>query len=418
MTIETLRIGMLGSGFMARLHLQALQSVRHCRLSALYSPTSEHREALAQEADRLGLGPCRAMGSVEELLRSGEVDAVWVVGPNDTRVEHLQAIRDAVVAGEAPLAGVAVEKPLGRTLGEARTVAALAEEAGLHHGYLENQVFAPAVTRGKAACWRQVAAGAGRPYLARASEEHRGPHSPWFWQAERQGGGVLLDMACHSIEVARFLLTAPGAPRDSLVAHTATGSAVSLKWSQPRYAAWLQEAVDASLDYRRHPVEDVAFGSLELADEDGRQLLVQATTSWAYVGPGLRIAIEMLGPEYSMSIDTLSTNLKVFVGDGVGGSPWHEELVEKQNAERGLLAVVEDEATTYGYVAENRHMVEAFRHHRSPLETLHDGVATIEWLMALYLSSERQTSVALPDGHLESYVPAVARREASEGEHR
>jgi predicted dehydrogenase len=52
--------------------------------------------------------------------------------------------------------------------------------------------------------------------LARAAEEHSGPHMPWFWEGELQGGGVLNDMMCHSVEEARFMLTAPGASRDSL----------------------------------------------------------------------------------------------------------------------------------------------------------------------------------------------------------
>ena len=110
----------------------------------------------------------------------------------------MRAIHDAATHREAALRGVACEKPLGRNLFEAREMLALAEDAGLNHGYLENQVFAPAVARGHDIVWRRAAPKAGRPYLARAAEEHSGPHAPWFWQGRRQGGGVLLDMMCHS----------------------------------------------------------------------------------------------------------------------------------------------------------------------------------------------------------------------------
>ena len=127
----------------------------------------------------------------------------------------MQAICAAVKAG-ASLRGVACEKPLARTVAEAKRMRALVVEAGLRHGYLENQLFAPAVTRGRELSWRRGAALTGRPYLARAAEEHSGPHSPWFWRGDLQGGGVLNDMACHSIEVVRHLLTAPGAPRASI----------------------------------------------------------------------------------------------------------------------------------------------------------------------------------------------------------
>ncbi len=86
----------------------------------------------------------------------------------------------------------------------------LIEEAGVLHGYLENQLFMPSLERGKQIVWARGAAFAGRPYLARAAEEHGGPHMPWFWQGDLQGGGVLNDMMCHSLEVGRYLLTKPG----------------------------------------------------------------------------------------------------------------------------------------------------------------------------------------------------------------
>jgi predicted dehydrogenase len=76
----------------------------------------------------------------------------------------------------------------------------------------------------------------GRPYLARAAEEHSGPHMPWFWRGDLQGGGVLLDMLCHSIEVGRHLLTPPGAPPEHPAAHQGLAQTASLKWSRPEYA--------------------------------------------------------------------------------------------------------------------------------------------------------------------------------------
>ena len=86
------------------------------------------------------------------------------------------------------------------------------KRVGLEHGYLENQLFAPQVETGRALLWARGAATTGRPYLARAAEEHSGPHMPWFWQGELQGGGVLNDMMCHSALVVRHLLTKPGEP--------------------------------------------------------------------------------------------------------------------------------------------------------------------------------------------------------------
>jgi predicted dehydrogenase len=183
-----LRIGLLGSGFIATFHLQALLGVRDAEVSGVFSPTRANREALANTADGMGLGPCKAYESVEELVASEEVDAVWILGPNDTRLDHMRAISKAMEGG-ASLLGVACEKPLARNLAEAREMLRLVEEAGLNHGYLENQVFSTAVQRGKDVIWRRGVPAAGRPYLARASEEHSGPHAPGSGSARGKGAG-------------------------------------------------------------------------------------------------------------------------------------------------------------------------------------------------------------------------------------
>ena len=163
---------------------------------------------------------------------------------------------------------------------------ALAREANLLDGYLENQVFAPAVARGREILWARGARAAGRPYLARAAEEHSGPHNAWFWRGELQGGGVLSDMMCHSVEVARFLVTDPAKPRASLTAKRVTAQVATLKWSRPEYAAELRRRFGPEVDYRRRPAEDFARVMVEYEDDAGLPVLIEATTSWSYVGPG------------------------------------------------------------------------------------------------------------------------------------
>jgi predicted dehydrogenase len=406
--IARLRIGLIGSGFIANFHLQALVSVRHVSVTGVYSPTAANREALAAKANALELGPCRAFASLEAMLISGEVDAVWIGVPNFARLDTMREIHRLVKAGWAKLAGVACEKPLGRTLAEAREMLRLAEDAKLNHGYLENQVFSSAVQRGKDIVWRRAVPVCGRPYLARAAEEHSGPHMPWFWQGSRQGGGVLSDMTCHSVEVGRYLLTKPGAPRTDLTLVSASATVGNLKWTRPQYAERLKRMMGAEIDYTKRPAEDFARGALVFRDVEGHEVMVEATNSWAYVGPGLRILIELLGPEYAMEFSSLNTGLKVFLSRDVTGGQG-EDLVEKQNAEQGLMPVLENEADIYGYVGENRHMVDAFRRRRRPLETFHDGVAVAQMLMALYRSAEIGQVVTLPAPELETYVPPVAR---------
>lgn len=406
-----LRIGFIGSGFIAKFHAKSFESVRHAEIAGVFSATPAHREAFAQAVDAAELGPCQAHDSLESLLAS-DIDAVWILAPNDKRLEIMRALNAAVKSGRSKIRAVACEKPLGRTLAEAREVLALAQDAGLAHGYLENQVFASAVERGKEIIWRRAVPASGRPYLARAAEEHSGPHEPWFWQGERQGGGVMSDMMCHSVEVGRFLLTAPDAPRSSLTLKSVQGSVAHLKWTQAKYAQNLIRDFGAQVRMLARPVEDFARATVTLEDEDGREVIVEASTSWAYVGPGLRIDLALLGPEYAMEFSSLNPSLKVFLSRAITGGKG-EDLVEKQNAEQGLMPIVEDEAGTYGYISENRHMVDCFRHGRTPIETFEDGVEVVKMVMGLYKSAETGRVVSFPDDDLETYVPAPARAEGA-----
>ena len=128
----------------------------------------------------------------------------------------------------------------------------LAEDAGLNHGYLENQVFAtrrPTRQRDYLAAGR---AGAGRPYLARAAEEHSGPHGPWFWQGERQGGGVLSDMMCHSVEVAPLPAHAARRAARRLTPISANATVATLKWTRPSMSPGC-ESNGADVDYAAAP---------------------------------------------------------------------------------------------------------------------------------------------------------------------
>lgn len=407
-SVPPLRIGFIGSGFIAKFHLKSFESVRHAQICGVYSPTTAKCAAFAEATNEAQLGPCTAHDSLNALLESPDVEAIWLLAPNDTRLDTMHAIHAAVKSGRSNVRAIACEKPLGRTLAEAREMLRLVEDAGLSHGYLENQVFATAVERGKEVIWRRAVPAGGRPYLARAAEEHSGPHEAWFWQGARQGGGVMSDMMCHSVEVGRFLLTRPDAPRGSLKVKSVNGSIGYLKWSRAAHAAKLQETYGKSVDLIGHPVEDFARATVTLEDEDGAPLVIEASTSWAYVGAGLRIDLALLGSEYAMEFSSLNPALKVFLSREITGGEG-EDLVEKQNAEQGLMPIVEDEAGTYGYIGENRHMVECFRHGRTPIETFEDGVEVVRMIMGLYLSAELGRTVDLDGADLENYVPVTAR---------
>jgi predicted dehydrogenase len=118
--------------------------------------------------------------------------------------------------------------------------------------------------------------------------------------------------------------------------------------------------------------------------------------------------MELLGPEYSLAINTLDSGLKIFFSRNVIGKAG-EDLVEKQNAEIGLMPVVANEETEYGYIAENRHMVQSFLRGRRPEENFGDGLNVTELLMTAYMSAEKGKTIPFPPPGLENYVPAVAK---------
>lgn len=411
MATKRLGVGMIGGGFVGKFHIRSWVGVRDADiLGVVGQPDDNTAEEAVALIRQLGVGQAKVYESITDMVADPAIHALWICAPNFARIEIMEEIAHAIEAGKGELVGVACEKPLGRNTAEARRMLELVEKVGLLDGYLENQLFAPAIVRGKDLLWSRGAALTGPPYLARAAEEHSGPHMPWFWEGELQGGGVLNDMMCHSVEVAQFLLTAPGAARDTLRPVKVSAHTSCLKWQQPHYADQLAANSGGKTDYRKRPAEDFARALVEYRDSDGNERVVEATTSWCFVGAGLRLSMEMLGPEYSLSVNTLDAGPKVFFSREVTGDAG-EDIVEKQNAEMGLMPVVSDEGAEYGYIGEDRHMVQSFLAGTRPSENFSDGVAVTELLMTAYMSAEQEKTIPFPPPDLATFVPAVAKGE-------
>ena len=284
-----LGVGFVGSGFNARFHMQGLQAVRDVEVRGVWSPNLEHASSAAALARHLDIGVAKAYASIRDMVADPLIDALWLTGPNHMRLENMEEIVHALEGGAGTLRGIACEKPLARNVTEAKRMLELVKRSGVAHGYLENQVFAPQIEAGRSRIWARGAAATGRPYLARASEEHSGPHAPWFWRGELQGGGVLNDMMCHSVLLVRHLLTQPGAPRASVRPVRITGHIASLKWSKGPYPAKLAALYGREVDYAKRPSEDFASVSIEFATPEGQILIGEASTSWSFVGAGRRM---------------------------------------------------------------------------------------------------------------------------------
>jgi len=401
-------VGFIGSGFNTRFHIQAWRGVRDADVLGVWSPNDKNAASAAELARSLDVGRAKAYKSITAMVADPHIHALWLCGPNQARIENVEEIVHAIKTGKGELKGIACEKPLARNVAEAEQVAELVKSVGLKTGYLENQLFAPHVEAGKQLLWARGAATTGRPYLARAAEEHSGPHMPWFWQGSLQGGGVLNDMMCHSALVVRHLLTEPGEPLSSVKPVRVTGHIASLKWSRPKYVKKLRADMGRAVDYSRRPSEDFASVLIEFKTADGHKVIGEASTSWSFVGAGLRLSAELLGPEYSMKWNSLDSGLQLFFSREVTGRAG-EDLVEKQNAEQGVMPVVPEEYAAYGYTGEDRHFVRVFQGKEKARLTFADGVEVVKMLMTCYRSAEEGRTLSYPSRGIESFVPKVAQ---------
>jgi predicted dehydrogenase len=360
------------------------------------------------------LGEGRIYKSISEM--APHVDVIAIFAPNYVRVEHVEEIVDAAKKG-APLKAVICEKPLARNLAEARRVVALAKEAKLRTIYFENQLHMKTMqaTRTQLA---PVAQAMGPPVLTRSSEEHAGPHNAWFWDATRQGGGVMSDMGCHCLAVAWYALTPLGKSPRFLEPQSVMADLSLLKWGQPRWRKDLKQRFD--VDYEKSPAEDFATGIVNFRNPDNGQIVKgQFTVSWMYDKQGLRLGLDGIGPGYAFEMNSLRSPLELFIGDAAAAGMDNVELaLEKSTTSRGLLAVQPNEADLYGYTDENNDAVAAITKGTPPLLDWDYGLEIVRLTMAAYLSSERKATIDLTDPatnkELEKYVPLIQQGRGAE----
>ena len=330
------RVGLVGAGHSSRTHALSMQRVPDGRVVGVWSRTRARAEAFAKEFT-LELATDR----VEELVRA--VDVVCVNSPNACHAEH------AILAARAGK-HVIVEKPLAVNLDEARAMLQAAREAGVGLAYAEELPFVPKFVRAR----EILRSGTlGDPLYVTQREAHAGPYSPWFFTREEAGGGVLMDMACHSIECVRWLLGKP--PVTRVTARVAT------------------------LDPSRGPLDDHAVVQLEFAT--GASATCEA--SWVLQG-GMQSRLELWGTRGYLDVDLLhgSGMRQYSKGGGAGSAGWsmaHADYLQEN-----------------GYPQELAHFLDCFRAGRTPDESGEDGLAVLEILCAAYASAREGRSIELP----------------------
>ncbi|HQH70927.1 MAG TPA: Gfo/Idh/MocA family oxidoreductase [bacterium] len=410
--MEKLRVGMIGAGFISHFQATAIEQVRAMEIAGVTS--LKGAEEFAASVRARNLGPCVVYPNVTELVKN--VDAVAIYCPNYTRIAIMEEIVAAVKAGAA-LKGLICEKPLGRNVKEARRLVQLAQEANLRTAYFENQLQMKPI-RAQLKQLEPQQRTMGPLALVRSSEEHGGPHEPWFWDPTRQGGGVLCDMGCHSIAVGWYCLTPVGKPLTFLQPQEVSCDLGLLKWGLPYWREKLLK--ERGVDYTKTPAEDFCTGMISYKNpETGQIVKSQFTNSWMFEKQGLRLFMDGMGPGYAFEINTLISPLNIFIGDAAAEAAANAEVaLEKATATRGLLAVQHNEADLYGYTDENAEAAEAFLAGRDAFLPMSYGLEITKLVMAAYLAAEKKKTINLTDpavqNELETYIPAIQQGKGAE----
>ena len=333
------RIAMLGAGFIGDFYTYSLHGLRsRDQVQVIYSRDESRGKAFAKKH-----GIPQWTTSMKEAVNNPKVEIVVIGLPNNL---HLEAVKLAAAAGKPVLC----TKPLGRNAPEAFKMLEAVEKAGVLNGYLEDLVYPPKTVKALEA----VRAGTlGQVTWVRSRETHPGPHSDWFWTKELSGGGVLLDMGCHCIEIARNYIGKDIRPVEVIsVADT------------------LVKPIDA---------EDNALGWVRY--ENGA--IGQFEVSWTFRG-GMDLRDEVMGTEGTIWINNfLRTGFEIFTAGGKKGY-----VAEKAETEKGWIFPVGDEVAELGYYNMFTNMFQAFEKKADPLETFYDGYVVNEIMDACYRSAK------------------------------
>ncbi len=350
--MDQVGVGIIGSGFVSEIHVEAFGMVPNARVVACASPHNA-----ATFAAKHGIP--KHFPDYRAMLELPEVDVVLLALPNTL---HCQACEDAAAAGKH----VICEKPLCPTLDEADRMIAACRRAGVHLMYAEELCFTPKYVRAKQLCDEGAL---GKLYLIKQSEKHDGPHMPWFWDVTQSGGGVTLDMGCHAFEYFRWML---GKPR-ALGVYADMGTFVHQDKTRGDDDALI--------------IVDFEGGCRGLAEE-----------SWAKQG-GMDDRIELYGSEGVIYCDLLKgSSFETYSARGYGYA------VEKAGSTKGWSFTMYEEIWNYGFPQEDQHFVNCVAGLETPLETGEDGKATLEIIFAAYESAGTGRKVALP------FVPPAGKK--------
>jgi predicted dehydrogenase len=332
-------ITMLGTGLIGNFYTTTLQGQRsRDQIQVVCAATERDARAFAEKH-----GIPRWTTDMAQAINDPGTDLVVIGLPNYL---HKQAVLLAVQAGKAVLC----TKPLGRNAAEALEMLKAVEQAGVWSGYLEDLVYPPKTLKSIQSAQRGAL---GKVLWARSRETHGGPHSDWFWNKELSGGGAIIDMGCHCIEIARSFIGKDVRPVEAMC------------WA----------------DTQVHPIEaeDSAVGLVRY--ENGA--IGQFEVSWTFRG-GMDLRDEVSGTEGTVWLNHwLRTGYEMFTAAGQGGY-----VAEKAEGDTGWLFPVGDEVGELGYTEMFVDMLNSLERNAQPMETFYDGYVVNAIMDASYRSAQ------------------------------
>src|SRR5438128_12523635 len=98
-----LGVGFIGSGFNARFHLQAFRAIRDADILGVWSPNKKNAASAAEYARKLDVGDAKSYASITDMVADPAIDAIWLTGPNQARIENVEELVDALDTGKGTL---------------------------------------------------------------------------------------------------------------------------------------------------------------------------------------------------------------------------------------------------------------------------------------------------------------------------
>jgi len=332
-------VAMLGTGLIGDFYTRTLHGQRgRDRVATVYSRSEERGKAFSE---RFHIPHYTT--SIEEAINHPDVDTVVVGLPN---FMHEEPISLAADAGKAVLC----TKPLARDAEEAKRILDKVESAGVFAGYLEDLAYTPKALK----AIESVRNGSiGDVTWVRSRETHPGPHSAWFWDKDQAGGGAIVDLGCHCIEIIRNFVGKQNRPMEVM--------------------AWADTLV--------HPIKAEDNAVVLIKFESGA--LGQFEVSWTFRG-GMDLRDEVAGTEGTIWLNHfLRTGMEMYTSGGGGGY-----VAEKLESAEGWLFPVGDEVGELGYVDMFTDMFDAMDSGTEPQETFFDGYVVNGVMDAAYRSAD------------------------------